>query len=478
MEAERFATPRGRLPRRRPIRYDVAAFALLVMGMVGGAGTAGGLTLDEAVRSALRTNPDVQIARDDLRIAGHEARQARAGYYPLLDLRGATGIEQSSTPTLRNQSGTDPVLWRNEAGITLRQMLFDGFATSGDVARGEAREAAAGERAKVSANTVALAAIEAYLEVLRNSELVRLSEGNVREHVDIVSRARARAGLTSEPAVGEQLRVLGRGDTTELPRAEARLAGVRAALEQARGRLRDAEATFARIVGVRPGQLAPVAPLRADLPDDEEAALNLAIERSPGLRAARKDIDAASAELQQADARFLPRVDLELAGNRNKNVDGITGMNNDASALVVLRYNLYAGGADAARRRAALERIARARNTLLQSRRNLEQETQISWSALVTARDRVPILREQVRQSTFARQAYRGQFELGRKSVIDLMDAEADYFGAATGLVTGDLTARFGEYRLLAAIYGLFPVLGLSDPDIEGEGGGGPSQGR
>jgi adhesin transport system outer membrane protein len=447
----------------------------LVVALAGTAGVADALTLDETVRAALRTNPDTLIARDDLRIASQEARQARGAYYPLLDLRGATGIEQSRSSTTRTLDPPNPALWRSEAGVTLRQMLFDGFATTGDVARGDARAAAAGERVKVSANTVALAAIEAYLEVLRNRELVRLTEENVREHADIVDRARARAGVTegSEAPV-----VRARGDTTELPRAEARLAGARASLQQARGRLRDAEATFVRIVGQRPGELAPVAPLRADLPASEDEALTQAVERSPGISAARKDIDAAAAELQQADARFLPRLDLELAGNRNKNVDGTLGMNNDASALLVLRYNLYSGGADAARRRAALERIGRSRNTLLQTRRNLEQETQISWSALVTARERVPILQEQVRQSARAREAYRGQFELARKSVIDLLDAEADYFGAITGLVTGELTARFGEFRLLSATYGLFPVLGLADPDIAGEAARNPAETR
>lgn len=478
MTAERAASLSGRRSRRRYVGRCLFVAALLVAAFTGGARSSLGMTLDEAVRAALRTNPDVLISRDDSRVAAHEARQARAGYYPLLDLRGATGIEQTSTPTTRNQSGDDPTLWRNEAGVTLRQMLFDGFATRGDVVRSEARLAAAGERVKVSANSVALAAVEAYLEVLRNRELVRLSEENVREHVDVVQRARARAGLTTTEPPPEGSRILGRGDTTELPRAEARLAGTRAALEQARGRLRDAEASFVRIVGVRPGQLAPVAPLRADLPPDEEAALNLAVERSPAIRAANKDIDAASGELQQADARFMPRVDLELAGNRNKNVDGISGMSNDATAMLVMRYNLYSGGADTARRRASLERIARARNVLLQTRRDLEEETQVSWSALVTARDRVPILQDQVRQSSLAREAYRGQFELGRKSVIDLLDAEADYFGAISGLVTGELTARFGEYRLLSAIYGLFPVLGLADPDIQGNAAPAASTGR
>jgi outer membrane protein, adhesin transport system len=466
MVFNRSATPSGCFRRLRlATRLCVPLVAALALG---GLTPAASQTLDDTVRAALRSNPDVLIARDDRRIAEQERRQAQGAYYPLLDLRGATGIEQSSTPSLRNQSGTDPVLWRNESGITLRQNLFDGFTTDGDVMRGRAREAAAGERVRVSANTIALAAIEAHLEVLRNRELVRLAQDNVDRHQEIIGRARARAGLNENEPISERTTGLGRGDTTELPRAEARLLGARAALQQARGRLRDAEATFTRIVGVRPSTLSPVAPLRADLPRTDEDAFNRAMDRSPAIRAANKDIEAAQGELQQADGRFLPRLDLEVGANRNKNIDGVTGMNNDASALLVLRYNLYAGGADTARRRAAIERISRAKNAVQQARRNLEQETQLSWNALTTALERLPILQDQVRQSTSARENYRTQFEVGRKTVIDLLDAEADYAGATSGLVTGELTARFGEYRLLAATYGLFEVLGLADPEVEG----------
>ena len=201
------------LGRRRRWRSG-AFFCTAVLTLLTLSAAATGQTLDDTVRAALRTNPDVLIARDDRRIAEQERRQAESGYYPLLDLRGATGIEQSSTPSLRNQSGTDPVLWRNETGITLRQNLFDGFTTDGEVQRGKAREVAAGERARVSANTIALAAIEAHLEVLRNRELVRLAQDNVDSHQEIIGRARARAGLDENQPIPERSTGLGRGDTT------------------------------------------------------------------------------------------------------------------------------------------------------------------------------------------------------------------------------------------------------------------------
>ncbi|MBI3709161.1 MAG: TolC family outer membrane protein [Proteobacteria bacterium] len=434
-----------------------------------GAGPALAVSLEEAVRSALRNNPDVLISRDDERIAEQDVRQARAGYYPSIDFRGASGVERTDSVTTRARAGLngsgETTLWRSESGLSLRQLLFDGFFTSSDVERSTSRFQAASERVRVSASTVAVSAIEAYLEILRNRELVRVAQENVRGHQEIVQRARSRAGVSTTGAAPTSGPAVGRGDAAELPRAEARLAGARAALEQARGRLRDAEAGYTRVVGEPPKELA--ATLQpGNLPESDVLALEQALVRSPGLRAANKDLDAATSEVRQAESRFWPRLDLELGGTRNNNLDGVRGADNDASALLVLRYNLYQGGADVARRRGALERVSRARNTLYQTRVNLEQETRLSWNALATARDRLPILQEQLRRSLAARDAYRQQYEVGRRNLIDLLDAEADYWNAVANVVTGELTVRFGEFRLLAAVWELFTQLGISDPDI------------
>ncbi len=67
-------------------------FLGVVFAMLGGAGTQGA-TLEDAIRLAVNTNPDVRSLAADRRAVEKELRQARAGYYPLIDLRAAAGPE-------------------------------------------------------------------------------------------------------------------------------------------------------------------------------------------------------------------------------------------------------------------------------------------------------------------------------------------------------------------------------------------------
>src|SRR5690348_13819246 len=107
-------------PRVRPFLRVLVAGVFVLCATTG----ALGLTLEEVVRAALNTNPDILLPRDDVRIAEQETRQAQAGYYPSLDLRGATGPQRVDNPTNRSNADYGTTLWRSEAGVTLRQMLY------------------------------------------------------------------------------------------------------------------------------------------------------------------------------------------------------------------------------------------------------------------------------------------------------------------------------------------------------------------
>ena len=60
-------------------------------------------------------------------------------YYPTIDLRGGVGYEKTDSPTTHAPGFRgDDSLTRKEAGLSLRQMLFDGFDVSNNVSRTEA----------------------------------------------------------------------------------------------------------------------------------------------------------------------------------------------------------------------------------------------------------------------------------------------------------------------------------------------------
>ncbi|MET0092330.1 MAG: TolC family protein, partial [Sedimenticola sp.] len=96
-------------------------------------------TLSDAVRQAIESNPDVRIETNELLSRREEIEQAKAGYYPQIDLSVGYGYESSDNATTRALGLSSRELTRKEASLTLTQMLFDGYATSSEVERQSAR---------------------------------------------------------------------------------------------------------------------------------------------------------------------------------------------------------------------------------------------------------------------------------------------------------------------------------------------------
>lgn len=95
------------------------------------------ISLSEAVAIGVRTNPEYNIVANNRRATDEELNQAKALYLPSIDVAADTGFEHSDDPSTRGGLDDDDEenMWRYEAGITLTQMLFDGFETKHEVGR-------------------------------------------------------------------------------------------------------------------------------------------------------------------------------------------------------------------------------------------------------------------------------------------------------------------------------------------------------
>ncbi|HEX6144068.1 MAG TPA: TolC family outer membrane protein [Geminicoccaceae bacterium] len=406
------------------------------------------LTLEDTVEVALATNPEVGVVAADREAIDQELRQARALYLPSLDLRGAIGPEYTNSPATRARPGDDnsETLIRMESQVTLTQMLFDGFSTRSEVDRQLARIDSAAYRVREAGEFIALDAIEAHLNVLRNEALVELAEQNVIEHQRILGQ------------VG-QLERQGGGTIADVRQTEARVAAANSALATAVGNLRDARAIYRSVVGIPPEDLALPDPPVAAVPGGAEAAAADAFVGNPTVRIAEADIEVARAELQGARSGYYPRLDLEMGAGANRDIDGIEGSDVDAQALVVLRYNLFRGGGDIAREREAFARLREAREVLRRAKRAAEEDARVAYNAFLTAQDRADALEAQAVATRSTRDAYAQQFDIGQRSLLDLLDAENELFIARSNLITAQFTELFAVYRVLAATGDLLMVM-------------------
>ncbi len=435
----------------------VSFSVLLTFGMVGGAEAA---SLADTVQYTIRTNPEVLQAAANRRAIDFELRQAKGLYYPQIDLRAGVGPEWTRNTTIKPST----TLTRYESRITLQQRVFDGFETQSEKERQAARIDAAASRVRERSEFLGLSAVEFYLDVLRTTAIVERAVGNVQAHRRVLGavKTRQRGGQS------------GIGDVHQ---AEARVANAEATLVSSRRSQQEAIIRFQRVVGQEPEDLVRPGTDEGALPGSSYEAVEIGIQNNPSVKLAQADVDVSKAEISATKVDFWPAIDLELSASANRNLDGVRGMNNDASALVVFSYNLYRGGIDEAEKFEFVERHAESVERLASLKRDVAEEVRQSWNAMTKARERLGNLNDQVSADEKVVVVYRQEFQIGQRDLLDLLDSENELFNSRVQAITADYSAEFGGYRVLASMGQLLNVLGVTSVN-EATGGQRDKTGR
>lgn len=424
----------------------VSMFSLMMATNAFAAGEDGTLTVVDAVSKAIRTNPEYGFIANDRNATKEELGQAKALYLPSIDMRAESGWERTDTENIDNEN-----LWRNRASLTLTQMLFDGFATKSEVARQTHRvESTAGRVAEV-AEFIGLDAIEAYLEVLRQRDLLAISRANVDDHVKILGTIQtgATAGTVTE------------GDVQQ---ANARLAQARATMVSTEQALREAEGLFIQKVGEMPADMAfPDIP-RDKLPASLEDAVRDAITNSPTLAVFEADVKVAKEEYNASGSTLYPQVDLVANANAGNDLDGVEGSENRQSILAVVNWNLYRGGADHARQREFMYRHAKAKENRGVAARRVEKDMRDTWAGMVASGARAKEFLDQATANEKVVNIYMDQFSLDRRTLLDVLDSQNELFVSRSSHVNALYTEMFAVFRVLALQGKLLPSLGVALP--------------
>jgi adhesin transport system outer membrane protein len=448
--------PASHLARRRLFSVELvgAAFAgaaLLAIPTV----QAQAMTLEESVRMAIESHPTVLAAEAGQRVREKQVDEARAPYFPDINGRAASGFERTNSPGTRGRASRGPAsidssveILHTDSNISLRQMVFDGFETSNRTAAARTRVEAAGFQIRDSEEDIALQATQAYLSVLEGRDIVELAEENVRAHVEVHHDVRLRAQQ-------------GGGSIADVRQAEARLALAQTRLTELRGDLRDAESDFIETVGTMPDDLELPEPPEDAMPAGVEEAVEKSIAGNPAIRAATTTVVARRTDVEASNGVFWPRLDIELLAARNHNIQGSRGLEQNYQALGVLRWNLFRGGADLARKRRLAELASQSIQLEAEQKRLTEEQMRVDHNALQVAQDRLPTLEDRVLAADQVVVAYRQQFQLGQRTLLDVLDVENELFQARVALVQGEFDLREANYRVLATMGSLGPTLGV-----------------
>lgn len=410
------------------------------------------MTLQQAVGIGVNTNPEHGVVASNRRATDEELRQAKALYYPSIDTRLDGGYEHTRNPITESGSSSGAEnLWRYNAGITLTQLLFDGWGTRFENLRQQARVLSASHRVREAAELNGLSAVEDYLEVMRQRELLKIARENVAEHIKILDQIKdsTNAGKTTQ---------------ADQQQAEARLAAARAQEESVRSALRTGEAGFIRDVGQEPEDLVmPITPADAlERNVDEEVKVSLS--QSPTVHIADADLVVAHHEYEATQASFYPKFDLQLQAQDGENISALKGQSKNASALVIMNWNLYRGGGDTARRREYIHREGQAKEQRAKVARGIEEDVRRTWAGMVAAGERAKEFTAQSAANAEVVKAYMDQFDLARRTLLDVLDSQNELFVSRANAVNAQYLEMFAVYRLLALKGELLKTLDVEVP--------------
>lgn len=428
-------------------------------------------TLEQAVAHTLDTNPEIRIAFNRFKAREEQVSQAVAGYMPTIDLSSSYGWEQTNSPSSRRRKNQGDVdsdgvieLKRGEAGFSIKQMLFDGFYTSSEVDR-FSFEASADQWALFSAaEDMALDVTRVYINYIRTEQVMILAEKNLLSHQDIYGQIKERTDS-------------GLGSIADLSQITGRLARANANLISAKNNFYDAKTQFVTIVESAPEDLIVPVPDDDMMPEDLNTSIQIAQENHPILKSAASDIEAAKNEKSSAQSNYYPQLSLDVAGNWDNNLAGedgfssnaitnVGGHSNDLVAMVKIKYNLFSGGKDLAREKETAYKVGEAKEIRQRAYRQVVEGVNLAWNAYELLEPQKMYIRDHVIAAKDTQVAYSQQFNLGQRTLLDLLDTENELFEARKDYLEATYDQVISEYRVLNATGRLLESLRVTRPDI------------
>lgn len=425
-------------------------FRISVFWLLPGMVFAQQITLRDAAQKAVLANPEVLAKWHALRAASQEREVAFGGFLPRVDIQASSGRERKKSPGLDEQNYS-----RGGTTLSLNQMLYDGFATRSEVRRlGHARATRYFELIDASENS-ALEAARAYYDVLRYRRLVQLSEDNYVQHRAVFEQIQRRA----QAGVGRKV---------DLEQAAGRLALAESNLLTETANLHDVSARYQRIIGEMPptGMSVPER-LDKDMPREAASALSRAQMRTPALLAAVENVRAALADVEVRRAAYQPRLDFRLRQGRDRNLDGVIGAHESRAAELVLNINLFNGGSDAARVSQYAEQLNLARDLRDKVCRDTRQTIAIAYNDMKKLAEQLRYLDQHQLSIEKARDAYRKQFDIGQRTLLDLLDSENELFQAKRAFINAEHDLGIAHARTQAGMGSMLASLGLAHMETE-----------
>ena len=403
------------------------------------------LSIDEAVQQTIETNPQIQVKKEELLTEKETLTGAQSDYLPTVDLHYTVGGERTHTIANKNidkskgEDGKEDNL-RQEASINLKQNLFAGFDTMYRVEQQEALILSAGSNVKDGANAIALETVTAYVDILRNKELFDIAKDSMEVHKKYLAQIKEKVDA-------------GVGRSSDYKQTLSRYEASYSTYFLTEQNYKNSIATFQRLLSVEVSAEDLTKPIVGSLPAESlEELISIAMDNNPSIQVSQADIKYAEAALTRSSASYYPRADLTAEAYWDQGLNGIRTNIDDQdgyNVLLVLSYNIFNGLADSANKEANKHRLLKQNSTLSDTRRYIESYTKIAYRTFNSTAQQLIHIDKNIEASAETVADYQEEHDLGRRSLIDLLNIELEYNNARNRKVAAEYDRIVAYYQIL-----------------------------
>jgi outer membrane protein len=417
-------------------RFGVVLASCSVIALFAVIEPAAAETLNAALSQAYKLNPQIDAERARLRATDEEVARAFSGYRPIVTGTADVGYQRTNSKPQAASSGESHP---HGYGVNVTQPIFNGFRAPNSVRIAEANVRAGRENLRVTEQTVLLQAVTAYMDVIRDQNIVKLRENNVQVLNEDVRSVNQRF------AVGEVTR-------TDVAQSEARRAAAVSALDLARANLRSSRATYERVIGTQPAGLREPALPRKLLPRSAQDAVEIGTRENPNVVQALYREQAGRLQVDLVWGELLPTVQVE--GGYNRRFDASRVIDETEAATVTGRVNvpIYPSGEVQARVRQAKQSHIALLQTIEQVRANVQADAVTAYSSFVAAQAQLISDRAQVEANTIALRGVREEERVGQRTILDVLNAEQDLLNSQVNLVSTQRNVVVAAYTVIVQI--------------------------
>lgn len=404
--------------------------------------------LRDAVQSALATNPEIRQAVSNRGATEEELQQGKGLYYPTISVEGSAGIEDLRNPTRRQLGIASHTLYPVEGDLIFDELVYDSGGREAEIRRQAARSDAAAARVQERSEFVALNTARTYIDYVLQQRLVAIAQDNVTFHEKLAGDLREGVAKGSISIADQQ-------------QAEERLAAARAKVTQAQQDLDTAGITFRTYTGIQIDTVSLPPDVSSCMPATLDEAEAAARNENPRVREAMADLATTREEIRAAKAALGPKFSIEGRARAGHDIDGFEGRTTDLQARGVIRWTLYNGGTKEANVREQQQRSNEVHGRLFSQTRSAEEDVRQAWSRLQNQTALTTELETQGRISDDLLLSYREQFNIGRRSLLDVLDAQNSRYVVEQQTETARLAKLYAQYETLAAENRLIQCLGV-----------------